>query len=132
MPLTVHTPVCRQTSALYRLTHSTVQVYLLAETGNTGKAVDVIGAAHANAEAVIQFGDASLVPVEGVLVHHVLPKKRLEVDRLVDEIKQLLTCLSKDVVVVLLDGPFMHMRQALLDSLKVRDCAPTNKPLAAS
>lgn len=97
-----------------------MQVYLLAETGNKGKAVDVIGAAHANADAVIQFGDASLVPVAGVLVHHVLPKKSLQIDSLVAEIKQLLTRMSKDVLVVLLDGPFMHIRASLLDALQVR------------
>lgn len=95
-------------------------MYLLAETGNKGKAVDVTGAAHANADAVIQFGDASLVPVAGVLVHHVLPKKTLQTDSLIAEIKQLLTCLSKDVLVVLLDVPFMHIRGSLLDALKVR------------
>lgn len=97
-----------------------MQVYILAETGNKGKAVDVIGAAHANADAVIQFGDASLVPVAGVLVHHILPKNTLKTDSLIAEIKQLLNCLSKDVLVVLLDGPFMHVRGSLLDALKVR------------
>lgn len=110
---------------LYTNRASGVQVYLLAETGNKGKAVDVIGAAHANADAVIQFGDASLVPVAGVLVHHVLPKKRFKTDSLISQIKQLLSCLSKDVLVVLLDGPFMHVRASLLDALKV--CAGPGK-----
>lgn len=94
-------------------------MYLLAETGHKGKAVDVIGAAHANSDAVIQFGDASLVPVAGVLVHHVLPQQGLQIDALMAEINRQLTCISKDVLVVLLDGPFMHIRGALLDAVKV-------------
>lgn len=104
------------------------KVYLLAETGHKGKAVDVIGAAHANSDAVIQFGDASLVPVAGVLVHHVLPKQGLQIDALMAEINRQLTCISKDVLVVLLDGPFMHIRGALLDAVKGLPVHVTESP----
>jgi diphthamide synthase subunit DPH2 len=114
-------------SAWSQLNVDISQVYLLASTGHKGCAVDVVGAGRAHAEAIIQFGDASLVQVSGVQVHHVLPKREVKVESLIFQMKQLVAGMTKDVLVVLLDAPYMHVRDQLVEALEVLHSGISNR-----
>lgn len=96
-----------------------VQVFLLADVARHGATVDVVAADHLQADAVVQFGNASREPVTSRPVLHVLSKSEYHLSSLVGHVKAV-SASSGSRVVVVLDSPYAHLHQGLSEAVAVR------------
>lgn len=94
-----------------------LQVFLLADTARHGSTVDVVAADHLQADAVIQFGNASREPVSSRPVFHVLRKHTYSFDALLTHVTTLALSTGKKITVIL-DGPYAHLQDQLSEASK--------------
>lgn len=95
-----------------------LQVFLLADIARHGSTVDIVAADHLQADAIVQFGDASREPVSSRPVFHVLRKQACSVDSLLRHVKSLASSTGKRLVVIL-DTPYAHFQEQLSEASSV-------------
>eukprot|EP00892_Ulva_mutabilis_P005110 jgi/Ulvmu1/2971/UM015_0011.1 len=96
---------------------SAANIFLLADVARHGSTVDVVAADHLDADAIVQFGDASREPVTNRPVLHVLSKKKYKLESLVGHVNALSSSTGKKIVVIL-DGPYAHLQSGLSAALE--------------